>query len=168
MGNLFSDEELLMDSCENENIKKVYSLIEKGEDVNCEDVIGQTPFIIACRTGNKNLVELLINSGSILNHEDDRYFSPIFVASRKGHYNIVKLLIDKGVKLNSKDEEKETVKIMLCRLKDERRCALLLLLCTRKNCDDSSFSEKKLSLDLFKLIIYMSGLIEDPFINKTN
>ena len=86
--------------------KMVELLIEKGADVNQEDVEGYTALMLASREGYKKIVELLLENGADVNvkgYDMHDNVTALHYASKRGDEEIVKLLIEKGANVNSKD-----------------------------------------------------------------
>jgi len=53
---------------ENYKISSIKLLLEKGADVNCENILGYTPLSLTLLIGNYNLSEHLINFGANIHH----------------------------------------------------------------------------------------------------
>ncbi|XP_050505193.1 ankyrin-1-like isoform X1 [Diabrotica virgifera virgifera] len=81
--------------------KIVKMLIEKGVDVNVED-INWTPLHLACRHGNLEIVKLLLENGAVYDNRQgkSRNYSPLLVAIEMGHLEIIKYFISIGVDVN--------------------------------------------------------------------
>lgn len=77
-------------------------LIERGADVNYEDVHGQTPLLTAAEKGYFDIIEILIK------HKANYCETVLDIAIRNGHLKAVKFLIDKGANVNARTVNGET------------------------------------------------------------
>ena len=72
---------------------EVRELLERGEDVNQRDTLGNSPLVWASRRGHVKIVRLLLEYGAT--HAPNRYGStPLLFASSKGHIEVVHELLD--------------------------------------------------------------------------
>ena len=80
-------------------------LIDKGADVDAQDVNGWTPLHCAARNGHKEIAELLLAKGADVGVKNKAGFTPLHLAAYWDHTKIVKLLIAEGADVNAKDED---------------------------------------------------------------
>jgi ankyrin repeat protein len=67
------------------------------QDINSQDVFGNSPLHYAVLVNNINIVKLLLHSQLItINIKNKRLETPLFVALNKGYIEIFKLLLEKG------------------------------------------------------------------------
>lgn len=87
-------------------------LLNKGAEINRQDIFGNTPLLISI--GNKNsesieIVKLLLNRGADVNKADKKGQTPLMIAVTLNDSAKVKLLIDKGANPLIKDKKRKTV-----------------------------------------------------------
>jgi len=99
----------LIDSCINNNIKKVESLIKQGADVNYINKDGFNSLIYS--VNNIDILKILIKNGADVNIQDttNQGYTPLLLASSNRfmfpyieNYDTIKLLIDSGADWNVK------------------------------------------------------------------
>ncbi|MCY3974849.1 MAG: ankyrin repeat domain-containing protein [Simkaniaceae bacterium] len=93
----------LIKAIEEEEIRDVALLLEKGAEVNTRDAFGHFPVIYAINSGKTDCVELLTTFGAELNAPDFSGHTPIYFAIMNNDYEMVELLIEKGAKVNIPD-----------------------------------------------------------------
>lgn len=103
MGNEHSKR--LITACEEGNLENVKMELEKGADPNYQDILGQTPLIIAIYSSNKtNVIEIiqqLIDKGANVNHIKESTGIPaLFEAVRIDEPSIVETLLKFGADPN--------------------------------------------------------------------
>jgi membrane protease YdiL (CAAX protease family) len=86
----------------------IYSLLEKGADVNAYDTYGRTALIIAASKGYSDNVLALLKNGANINMKTDGSYTALMFAAANGHTDIVQLLLAKGADVNAKDSEGKT------------------------------------------------------------
>jgi len=77
--------------------KKVKKIIKTKEE---NTKYGDTPLIIAIKTGDEEIVSLLIEKGAIINLKNNHSNIPINISVKKNNIPITKYLIKKGAKVN--------------------------------------------------------------------
>jgi ankyrin repeat protein len=82
------------------NKESVTKLLDKGIDVNCRDIEGNTPLIIATRVKNIDLVEILLEKGANFNLANNDKLSAMWYAIGQGSLDIVKIFHSYGEALN--------------------------------------------------------------------
>src|SRR5208283_274800 len=80
----------------------VKKAIERGANINFEDIDGYYPLIIATEHGKTGIVKLLIDAGCNINIKNGFGQTALIIASDYGITGIVKLLIDAGCDVNIK------------------------------------------------------------------
>ena len=78
-------------------------LIEKGADVNANNIANETPLHYAAAMRHKEVVGLLIARGAILNSGTLDGSTPLHYAANFGNPETVRILIEKGAKINSRN-----------------------------------------------------------------
>ena len=92
----------LLDASQEGNLEQAKSLLDRGANVNAEDVYKWTPLHNAAWNGHTEVVKLLLDRGANVNAENDVKRLPLYKAARMGHTEVAKLLI-----LNGADPFKE-------------------------------------------------------------
>jgi len=90
----------LLLACNNNQIKSVELLLEKGADINISDNIGQTPLYIAAYNNYKDLLKLLIKKGAIIDKVNDSNMTPLHVACCMLYTDIALILVQNGADIN--------------------------------------------------------------------
>nr|KAG5692115.1 hypothetical protein BaRGS_014278 [Batillaria attramentaria] len=89
-------------ACTKDNTEVCYEqvcrlLIQKGAEVKCQNIKGETPLHLTCTDDRKkNLVELLLDSGADVTIEDKKGRTPLHVACENGCTELVKQLVQRG------------------------------------------------------------------------
>ncbi len=91
-----------------DHVKVVKLLLEVRGNVTETDGDGNTPLLIAARTGHEKIVQLLLNAGANLNAIDKEGNTPLHIATREGHGNVVQFLLDEGADLTTTNAENNT------------------------------------------------------------
>ncbi|GES88502.1 putative ankyrin repeat domain-containing protein 31 [Rhizophagus clarus] len=98
-------------ACQEGNLDRVISLINKGSDINAQDHAGWTSLHEAALAGHLNIVEFLLEQGAEVNAASfDDGDTPLHDASAKGHAEVVWALMQYGAdpeKTNVKEEKPE-------------------------------------------------------------
>ena len=76
-------------------LEHILELIQ-GEDVDLENIAGDTALTMACRGGRLEFVELLVENGADVNIETLGGRTPLMEATKSGHISIVDFLIKSG------------------------------------------------------------------------
>lgn len=95
-------------------------LLEKGADVNCKTLKGETPLLLACSSQSEhlNIVRLLLKKGAEINWEDTsmgrhRYIERVNL----GRFDMARLLLQTGAEVNATDSNgMDTVASCACAL----------------------------------------------------
>ena len=77
------NEEELIKACEDGDLEKVKSIVEKGTDINLE-YNDWTPLTKASEKGHLNLVQYLVENGAKVNKENGYDWTPLMCASMNG------------------------------------------------------------------------------------
>jgi ankyrin repeat protein len=93
------------------DIAKVQSLLDGGEDVNKVYSEGITALTSAAILGHVEIAKLLIDKGANLDVQDQDGDTPLISAAVQGHDDIAKLLIEKGANLDIQGMEGNTALI---------------------------------------------------------
>ncbi|MCM8537703.1 MAG: ankyrin repeat domain-containing protein [Lentisphaeraceae bacterium] len=82
-------------ACENANLAIVKELTANGASIK-EKILGETPLMIASRTGNADLVSYLIEKEAKVNFVSPRGYTPLLWAVNEGHTKVADVLIKAG------------------------------------------------------------------------
>jgi|GEM_PF-3397957 len=92
---------------QNDNIKKVTDLINKGENVNTTDKDGTTPLLLAIMLNRTSLAKLFIDAGADIRVADKKGNGCLHYAIQKAFTSeIILTLIDEGIDINALNNEK--------------------------------------------------------------
>lgn len=84
-------------------IKIISMLIEKGVDVNGKNIHGNTPIQLAAKIDNSNLIKQIAMSGADVNVQDKDGWSPLHLASIYGNLENLRQLVLLGGNINLSD-----------------------------------------------------------------
>ena len=87
------NEKKLFTVIQNNDIRSVRKIIQKGVNINYKDNAGETALEEAVKTDNKDIVKLLISKGADLNTMDTKRSTPLSVIRSE---LMMKLLLSKG------------------------------------------------------------------------
>ena len=79
-------------------------LIEKGADVNAENIASETPLHYAAAMGHRDVVDLLISRGAALNSGTSNGSTPLHYAANFGNSEIIQVLVESGADINRKNK----------------------------------------------------------------
>ncbi|XP_050503639.1 ankyrin-1-like [Diabrotica virgifera virgifera] len=96
--------------------KIVHGLIEKGVDINVEDIYNLTPLHLACKKYFE-IVKLLLKNGAVCNLEEGfwTYSNKLHCAYEPNYLKIVKYFISIGIDVNFGTSQKCTVLHVACK-----------------------------------------------------
>ena len=98
------NEKELIKACEDGDLKKVKSLVEKGADIDLE-CDNWTPLTKASSEGYLDIVQYLVESGAKIDKENGYGWTALMCASMNGSLDTVKYLIKQGANINIKNGE---------------------------------------------------------------
>ena len=101
--NLNLNAQNLMDLIKQQSISGIDRLIKNGVFINNIDNKGDSPLIVAIKTGNKKIVELLISNGADVNLCDKTGNYPLHYAIDMEKEEITDLLLTKGANVNNRN-----------------------------------------------------------------
>lgn len=96
-------EEELINTCENDILEEIKSIIEKGGDINAQ-YDGWTPLTLASSSGYLNIVKFLVEKGADINAKSNCGWTALMWASMIGYFEIVKYLVENGADINAKND----------------------------------------------------------------
>lgn len=102
-----SADEKLLEAVQSGDSYKVAGALKKNPDINIKDEAGNTPLILALKSGRTDIAELLINSGANVNLSDRHESTPLLWATYAGYANVAHLLISKGANITRKNKDAE-------------------------------------------------------------
>ncbi|KXX74220.1 Ankyrin repeat domain-containing protein 17 [Madurella mycetomatis] len=76
-------------------------LLDRGANIEAQDITGQSPLSQAAGRGRERMVNLLLDRGANIESQDNLDYSPILYAIERGHEVVVKLLLDRGAHIES-------------------------------------------------------------------
>jgi tetratricopeptide (TPR) repeat protein len=98
----------LLKALRNRDIPGALALLDKGADVNVENISGDTPLKLAVGIDRIDIVRTLLDKGADVDASAGG-LSPLMIAGMSGYADIVRLLIDKGATVNKADNWGGTV-----------------------------------------------------------
>lgn len=93
----------------NENVEVFQHYLDRGLDVNAQDVNGNTPVIAAARGNTLEVVKLLVNAVEDLNVQDEKGCSALAMAVSRNQPEVVKLLLENGANVTVMDKSNNTL-----------------------------------------------------------
>ena len=73
----------------------VFSLLERGADINAPNIVGDTPLHAAVRGGNIRITQILLENGAIKQKTNKNHELPIHIAQKRNLIGLISLLDDK-------------------------------------------------------------------------
>lgn len=126
----------MFEACYRDSCDIVEFMINKGYDINKQDVHNNTLFITACRENSKNIVKLLIKKGVNLNAQNEDGNTGFIMACIYDKTDVIRILCgDDGNE--EKGEEKGEEKMEDGN--DEKRKNININLNMKNNCGDTGF-----------------------------
>lgn len=95
---------LLHKAAEIGDLKVCNMLIEKGADVNKEDIKKKTPLWCAAKKGHGDICSMLIRKGAFVDKSDTSLKTPLWIAANKRNQEVCKILIYNGASIWKCDE----------------------------------------------------------------
>jgi ankyrin repeat protein/cytochrome c-type biogenesis protein CcmH/NrfG len=86
------------------DIRIAAELVAKGAPLNCTDVRGVSPLLLAVIGNHLELAELLIKRGADVNGRDGQGTGPLLAAVRAGSPGLAELLVKKKADVNAQDK----------------------------------------------------------------
>lgn len=108
------------------------ALIEKGADVNSQNVYGQTALLLVVKSNMRSrgiveaIVDKLLAAGASVNTADNLRQTPLIIAASKSHWGVVRRLLEFGPDVDAKDDEGRTA-LMFAAKKNRSADAQMLL-----------------------------------------
>lgn len=90
----------LVDAITNEDVVEVKRLVAKNMDLDCVNIMGETPLHIATEIGNLEIIEILIDAGASISFPTFSRETPMIMAIENGNLQVVELLLRKGDNIN--------------------------------------------------------------------
>jgi ankyrin repeat protein len=84
-------------------------------DVNDEDKEGDSPLLLACRSGNLEIAEILVVAGAGVSAANYRGDTPLLAAVGAGKLKLAEMLVSKGADVNDKDSQGNSPLLLACR-----------------------------------------------------
>ena len=95
---------LLLFSIKSNHTEAIACLLKFDADVNCSDVLGQTPLYLAARSGNKNFISLLLRHKAVVDRaENTKNWTPLIIACLAGFATIAEVLLKHGANIEHRD-----------------------------------------------------------------
>jgi ankyrin repeat protein len=117
---------LLINVCKAGNTDVARMLIDRGANLNLENIFGYTALWCASANRFLDIVKMLVDAGADIdpqNHIDPLNpskrstplrSSPLYIASAQGHLEIAKMLVDAGANVNSQSPDGNTPLLKAC------------------------------------------------------
>lgn len=92
------------------DVKSVLDTLDKGEDINCRDIVfGATALHLATAEGHNDVIALLLDGGADINVRENEYgATALYIAVNRKHFESVQLLIARGSDVNARDMKGRT------------------------------------------------------------
>ena len=116
----------LLHACLDEQINKVYLLLEKGADPNTRDEEGLPLLNIMIFRGLLDFVKVLVANGADVNSKDAQGTTPLHITAQENLPDIMRYLIDSGADINAQNANKATPLWFACALENVVLAQLLL------------------------------------------
>ena len=87
-------------------------LIKCGGNIECKDINGRSPLLIACEKGHEKLVKLLLSYSANIEAVCNDNWSPLRISCARGHMHIVDILIQYGANVEAVDNWERTALIL--------------------------------------------------------
>jgi hypothetical protein len=84
-------------------------------DVNEEDSEGNSPLLLACRSGNFEMAEMLVCAGAGVSAANERGDTPLLAAVGAGKLALAEMLVSKGADVNAKGSEGNAPLLLACK-----------------------------------------------------
>ncbi len=104
----------------NKDIDIFNYFIEKGVDVNQQDINGNTPFINASYRNNLETITFLSEHTKDVNVQNKKGLSPLMRAVENNTADVVSFLLDKGANISATDENNNTLVYFLIKSYSEK------------------------------------------------
>ncbi len=98
----------LISAAKEGNANFVKAFIERGADVNAEDVTSKTALMWAAEKGRTNIIPALLGRNADVNARDRNGYSVLMLAVGGGHAGTVKVLLDNGADVNAQSNKGNT------------------------------------------------------------
>ena len=125
-GTALSDELLLLEAVEYNNVHIAEALLLDGADVNTRQADGATPLHWATHWDQVNLAKQLLEAGANVNVSNELGVAPISIACRNGSNEMVSLLLTNGADSQTREPSGET-SLMSCSRTGSTSAVLKLL-----------------------------------------
>ena len=96
--------ELLLYAIKSNRTEAVACLLNFDMDIDCSDVLGQTPLYLAARSGNETFISLLLRYKPVVDRpETIENWTPLIIASLAGFTTIAEILLEHGANIEHRD-----------------------------------------------------------------
>lgn len=103
----------LIDSVKNQNIAAVRQMLAEGEDVNAQNVQGNTALHYAVALDDADMTRLLLENGANLNVANSKGWTPLKIAEKKNVQNVTVVLNEMAERaealVRAKQDEAQTI-----------------------------------------------------------
>ena len=96
----------IFDACRKNDVDEIKRLLEQGQDVNCVDVFGYSPLMVAVTGGRTSVVYYLIEDGGAnvnKRNKQNNGLTALHFACERGQLEIAKALLEHGALKDGKD-----------------------------------------------------------------
>ena len=94
--------ELLLEKCEEGNLREVLALLDRGADINARNNYQNTPLHVACRYGKIEVMMVLLDRGADIHARDKYQCTPLHEACYYGKIEVMMALLDRGADIHAR------------------------------------------------------------------
>jgi len=87
-----------------DQVNTIQKLAWRSATVDCRDVTGMTPLMLACKLGHVSVCEMLIEMGANCEKKDKSGWTPLHYAAYGGDIDTIDTILDQGVPHRKKDK----------------------------------------------------------------
>ena len=110
------------------HLSVIISLLERGAQINIQDVNGTSALMLSCFTGKKEVASILLEHGADVNLQNTFRMTALIMGVYNGHMEIVELLMRYGADVNTMTSNGMTA-LKLSKDNDHGRISEFLIEC---------------------------------------
>ena len=104
----FRNETSLMLAAQNGNTTLLSYLLQRGVNLEAEDISGETALFYALESGSENAFHFLVGQQANINHASKDNTTLLIKAAIEGQYDVMNYLMEKGAAINTKNNKGQT------------------------------------------------------------